>query len=288
MNYRHAYHAGNFADVLKHIVLTRVLEYMKKKPTPFRVLDAHGGLGLYDLTADAAVKTGEWKDGIGRLWHHLPSLSDAERGLLAPYIDTIASLNEHDAVRNYPGSPVIAAMRLRPSDRLVVNELHPEDAEALKSNLARFPAARVTTQDAYQFLKAHLPPQERRGVVLIDPAYEAPDERRRLIAALATSLDRFATGTYLIWYPVKDLKPAARLVRDISDLVTHYGLKPGLDIRLMLRPARNSENLNGSGVVVINPPHTLEAEMLHIMQTVAPIFATQPGGGSELATLGVQ
>ena len=272
MNYRHAYHAGNFADVLKHIVLARVIDYMKRKPAPFRVLDAHAGTGIYDLESEAAVRTSEWTAGIGRLWGHLDEMPPAARQLLTPYLDTITTLNDGGPLKRYPGSPALAAALIRPTDRLALNELHPEDARLLRSNLRHRTNVHVSEQDAYQFLKANLPPPEKRGVVLVDPAYEAVDERRRLVAGVAGALDRFATGTYLLWYPVKDQKPTERLERDVRELVARYGLKPGIDIRLMLRPPRNTVSLSGAGIMVLNPPHVLATEMRTILDAIAPIL----------------
>lgn len=287
MNYRHAYHAGNFADVLKHIVLVRVIEYLKRKPTPFRVLDAHGGLGLYDLSANEAARTGEWRAGIGRLWEARQDLPEGVTALLEPYLALIAELNGGaDALRWYPGSPLIATSLLRTSDTLAVNELHPEDSNALETVLRLRGVASVSKRDAYQFLKASLPPPEKRGAVLIDPAYEAPDERRRLVGGLADAVGRFATGTYLIWYPVKDAKPAEKIVRDASEVSKRYCQKPALDMRLTLRAPRNAETLTGCGLVILNPPHTLASEMLLIMHSLDQLFSSERGHGFTVAPLG--
>lgn len=285
MNYRHAYHAGNFADVLKHIVLARVIDYMKRKPAAFRVLDAHAGPAIYDLASDAAIRTSEWTAGIGRLWARLDELSPAARDLIAPYLDAITALNDGGPLQRYPGSPALAATLVRPVDRLAFNELHPEDVRQLRSNLCHRTNVRVSEQDAYQFLKANLPPPEKRGVILVDPPYEAVDERRRVVAGLAAALDRFATGTYLLWYPVKDLKPTERLERDIRDLIARYGLKPGLDIRLMLRRPRNTVTLSGAGIMVLNPPHVLAAEMRTVLDAIAPILTGSSGDAGTVTDL---
>ncbi len=182
MNYRHAYHAGNFADVVKHAVLALVIEHLKLKPAPFRVIDTHAGIGVYDLTSEAAQKTGEWREGIGRLM--AAKLSPAAAEVLAPYLDIVRRLNPGGALVRYPGSPLLARELMRADDRLVVNELHPEDQDELKRHFAHDPQVRVMALDAWTALKALLPPPERRGVMLIDPAFEQTGEldapRRRI------------------------------------------------------------------------------------------------------------
>src|SRR5262245_43908405 len=178
MNYRHAYHAGNHADVLKHVVLAWMIERLKGKAGPFRVLDSHAGIGVYDLTGEAAGRTGEWRDGDGRLYDEngraLPPKPAAE-AVLAPWRRAVAAVNEDGALRFYPGSPEIARLGLRSHDRLALNELHPEDHARLVSAYRRDTRVRITRLDAGLVVKAQLPPPERRGIILIDPAYEATD-----------------------------------------------------------------------------------------------------------------
>ncbi|MDE3116860.1 MAG: 23S rRNA (adenine(2030)-N(6))-methyltransferase RlmJ, partial [Pseudomonadota bacterium] len=196
MNYRHAYHAGNFADVAKHLALVAALRHLKKKEKPFVVLDTHGGRGRYDLSAEAA-RTGEAAAGIGRL---LPLAGeDNLPEILKTYLDLVAQ----EGAGHYPGSPLLAVRLLRPQDRLVAIEKHPEEAAALQAVLAPFGNARAIEGDGYGRLAALLPPKERRGLVLIDPPYEAPDEFERAAAALKAAYRRFATGIYMLWFPIK-------------------------------------------------------------------------------------
>lgn len=256
MNYRHAYHAGNFADVLKHTVLTLILRYMTQKPQPLRVIDVHGGIGLYDLGGTEAGKTGEWHDGIGRL---LAAPRDAQlSALLAPYLDAVASLNDSATpLRFYPGSPLLARKLLRRIDVLIANELHPDDFEMLKSNLKGAPNTRVLNLDAWVALKSLLPPPERRGVVLIDPPFEAVDEFDTLADALAEALRRFATGTYVVWYPIKDAREVSRFLKRVRAL----GVSKLINAELAVSARSARPGLNETGLVIINPPYVLADEL---------------------------
>src|SRR6185437_10460875 len=209
MNYRHAFHAGNIADVLKHAVLARILVHLGEKAAAFRVIDTHAGTGRYDLAAAQAARTGEWRDGIGRLW--AAELPDDIRGLLAPYLAAVASANGGGALRHYPGSPLIALSLMRPQDRLVACELEPGAAAALAANLRRDARARAVAIDGWSALNAYVPPQERRGVILIDPPYEDKQEFARLADAMVAAGRKWATGTYLVWYPIKDRAGPDRL-----------------------------------------------------------------------------
>src|SRR5262245_49606000 len=182
MNYRHAYHAGNFADVFKHVVLTRIVEYLKRKPAAFRVIDTHAGAGLYDLSSEEAQKTGEWRDGIGRLLD--AKLPDDIADILAPYLRAVRTGEPEGALTHYPGSPVLARRLLRRGDVLAANEAHPEDRALLKAEFARDTQAKILEIDAWAAIKALLPPKERRGVVLIDPPFEEPGEFQRITEGL--------------------------------------------------------------------------------------------------------
>ena len=282
MNYRHAYHAGNFADVVKHIVLALVIDRLRQKDTAFRVIDTHAGVGLYDLSADAAVRTGEWHDGIGRLLGpDAAPLPPAVAALIAPYIDIVRALNPPGALRRYPGSPWLARQLLRPQDRLVVNELHPEDAGQLRQLFARDAQTRVLELDGWTALKALLPPKERRGVILIDPPFEAPRELDRLADGLAAAVARFATGIFVLWYPIKGPKPVAafhrRLVAD-----GHARL---LAIELLLGPSHDTERLNGCGLVVLNPPYQLDASLAPVLSSLSERFARSTGGHASIEWL---
>ena len=201
MNYRHVYHAGNFADVLKHLVLTLVIEHLKLKPQPFRVVDTHAGIGLYDLASVEAGKTGEWRAGIARLLAR--DLSPAAREVLAPYISVVrpylgSDLDAPGMKREYPGSPIIARDLMRSADALVLNELHPEDRAALETLFRRDKQTKVLGLDGYTVIKSALPPKERRGVLLVDPPFEEPGEFDRLISGMHDAYRRFAGGTQII------------------------------------------------------------------------------------------
>jgi 23S rRNA (adenine2030-N6)-methyltransferase len=267
MNYRHAYHAGNFADVLKHAVLALVIEHLKLKPAPFRVIDTHAGIGLYDLTSEASLKTGEWQAGIGRvLDKELPADAAA---ILAPYLAVVREVNGPGPLERYPGSPLIARRLVRASDRLVVNELHPEDYAALEKLFARDAESKVLALDAWTALKSLLPPKERRGVVLVDPAFEQQGELERLVEGLGEAVRRFATGTFLLWYPIKDVKAVAAFRRKIAALA----LPKALAVELMIRGAEDAQRLNGAGLIVVNTPYTLEARLKVLMPVLVRLLA---------------
>jgi 23S rRNA (adenine2030-N6)-methyltransferase len=198
VNYRHAFHAGNHADVLKHAVLLYCLDVLKRKPAPFAVIDTHAGAGLYDLAGDAAQRSPEWRDGVGRIWDWANAPPMIQR-----YLGSVRSFNQDGALRAYPGSPALAAVNLRPDDVLTACELHPEDCAALRRALPRVGNVQVHQRDGWEALGALLPPPQRRGLVLIDPPYEAPDELARAARALGGALRRFGHGTYLWWRPLK-------------------------------------------------------------------------------------
>jgi 23S rRNA (adenine2030-N6)-methyltransferase len=268
MNYRHAYHAGNHADVLKHAVLARVIEHMKKKDKPFRVIDAHAGVGLYDLGGIEAGKTGEWEGGIGRL--DAPFTEDIE-ALLAPYRAVIAALNPQGALRLYPGSPELALRLMREDDRLLANELHPLDAVALERHFIRDPRADVISMDAETCLKARLPPPERRGVILIDPPYEVKNEAEKTVRMLAHGVRRFAQGVYMVWYPVKADATAETIVTAIKEM----GIAATLNVELRVREAFAAGGLAGSGLVILNAPWKLDEEL----RVLVPALAARLGLG---------
>jgi 23S rRNA (adenine2030-N6)-methyltransferase len=268
MNYRHAYHAGNFADVLKHAVLALVIEHMKLKAAPFRVIDTHAGVGLYDLGAEAAQKTGEWREGIARVMD--ASFPPAAAAALAPYLDVVRQLNAAGGLRRCPGSPYLARALLRDGDRLIVNELHPEDQHALKQLFARDRQVKVMALDAWTAVKALLPPPERRGIVLIDPAFEQPGELERLVDALEEGARRFATGTFLLWYPIKESRPVAAFRRKVAAL----GLPKALAVELTIRRRDDEEGrLGGAGLVIVNAPFTLAANLETLMPELARVLA---------------
>jgi len=284
MNYRHAFHAGNHADVLKHVVLAWMIERLKAKAAPFRVLDSHAGIGVYDLTGEAAGRTGEWRDGVGRLHDEtgaaLP-LSPPAEAVLAPWRSAVAAVNDNGALRFYPGSPEIARLALRPQDRLALNELHPEDHASLASTYRRDARIRITNRDADLVVKAQLPPPERRGIVMIDPAYEATDEADRAIAMLAEGHRRFATGIFVLWYPVTGDDLSRRIERDAKALA----LPKTLDLRLDVRKPVSGAGLAGSGLLIVNPPWPLEESLRDLLPELVERLRQGRGAGSSLAWL---
>lgn len=287
MNYRHGFHAGNFADVLKHIVLTRVVAYMLRKPQPLRLIDTHAGAGRYDLTSPQATKTGEWRDGIARLLTH-PMAGEAA-DLIAPYVAAVRAVNFArdselssvslaDDLKTYPGSPLIARHLLRAIDALVVNELHPDDATALRSEFARAKNTKVLELDAWTAVKSLLPPIERRGLILIDPPFEDRAEFDNLAVALDEGLKRFQTGTFMVWYPLKDTERANRFV---STLASRPGIKL-VDARLAVCSPFPGLGLTETGVVTINPPFTLAAELEIILPMLVDALGIDSGAKFEL------
>ncbi len=279
MNYRHIYHAGNFADVLKHAVLALVIEHLKLKEQPFRVIDTHAGIGLYDLASEEAQKTGEWRDGIGRILDAEPPAEIA--AILAPYLEVVRAENGGGALQRYPGSPLIARRLMRTCDRLVVNEAHPEDAARLAALFAKDRVAKTLALDGWNALKALLPPKERRGVVLIDPPFEEPGEFRRLIEGLAAAHRRFATGTVILWYPIKDVRIARAFSRDAAAL----GIPKLLSAELFVRTPMSEGELAGTGLLILNPPFTLEEKLAKLMPYLASKLARAKGADSNLTWL---
>lgn len=258
MNYRHIYHAGNFADVLKHAVLARLIVYLQQKDKAFRVLDTHAGIGLYDFSAEEAQKTGEWRDGIGRLME--ADLPEGVAALLEPYLGAIRALNPQGPITLYPGSPKLARMLFRPQDRLSAMELHPDDSRALARLFEGDYQVRVTELDGWLALGAHLPPKEKRGIVLVDPPFEAEGEYERLVDGLAKAYRRFATGTYCLWYPIKKGAPIA----EFHEALKALEIPKMLCAELSVRSDRETTGLSGSGLIIVNPPFTLKDE-LHLL-----------------------
>jgi 23S rRNA (adenine2030-N6)-methyltransferase len=286
MNYRHAYHAGNFADVLKHTVLALVIEHLKRKEAAFRVIDTHAGAGSYALASSEASKTGEWQGGIGRLLG--PGAKPLPQPLaqhLQPYLEAVRAANPAGGLRIYPGSPSIALSLMRPQDTLIANELHPEEASALKAAIGRDRRAKPMALDAWMALKSLLPPTERRGIILIDPPFEEPAELERMTVGIAQGLQRFATGIYVAWYPIKDLRPINQFHAALAALAVPKLLRVEL---LLMRPS-DPERLNGCGLIVANPPYTLKGELAAILPDLSRRFATDDrGAGYRLDWIGTQ
>jgi 23S rRNA (adenine2030-N6)-methyltransferase len=254
MNYRHSYHAGNFADVVKHLAEVAVLTHLAKKDAPFAVIDSHAGRGLYDLTSQEARKTGEAEAGVGKL-----------RGLSGPpLLDRYLALVAESGANAYPGSPLIAARLLRPQDRLAAIEKHPEEATALRQVLASWRKARVEEGDGYARLPALLPPPERRGLVLIDPPFEAPDEFQTAARVVRDAYRRFANGIYLIWYPIKSEAAGNAFVGEVLASGAAKAMK--VDIAI----AAPDGKLGRAGLLLLNPPYQFDSEMAAALDLVAP------------------
>ncbi len=255
MNYRHIYHAGNFADVLKHAVLARLIVYLQQKDKAFRLLDTHAGIGLYDLSSEEAQKTGEWRDGIGKLLD--ADLPAPVATILAPYLDAVRSLNPEGEITHYPGSPKLARMLFRPQDRLSAMELHPDDSRRLARLFEGDYQVRVTELDGWLALGAHLPPKEKRGIVLVDPPFEEEGEYDRLIEGLARAWRRFPGGVYCLWYPIKKGAPIA----DFHDALKALEIPKMLCAELSVKSDRDTTGLSGTGLIIVNPPFTLKDEL---------------------------
>ena len=269
MNYRHAYHAGNFADVVKHVVLSLLLDYLKQKDKAFRVIDTHAGIGRYDLSSTEAQKTGEWRGGIGRLID--APLDKSAAALVAPYLEAVRSLNPDGGVRKYPGSPLIARHLMRKQDRLSAIELHGEDAARLKTLFAGDFQTRVIELDGWLALGAHLPPKEKRGLVLIDPPFEEAGEFDRLVDGMQRAHKRWPGGIYALWYPIKDRKAIIAFRKALKQ----SGVPKLLDIEFEIRPASREPSLDGSGMVVVNPPFTLERDLRIVLPALHTLLAVE-------------
>jgi len=264
MNYRHIYHAGNFADVFKHWILTLILDRLCVKNTPFCLLDTHAALGFYNLQHDNAQKTLEYKSGIARILEHAPDPA------FKSYVNIVNKYrHDHSA---YPGSGAIMHEYLRDNDRLILNELHPEDYQALTDNFKSDKRIQIMQQDAYICIKAVLPPKERRGLILIDPPFEQTDEFSKIITGLKDGLKRFATGVYAIWYPIKDRKQIDKFYRELKDM----SLKNAIGIELH---ANDSilEQLHSCGMIIINPPWKLQQDLEANMPTLIKYLELSKG-----------
>jgi 23S rRNA (adenine2030-N6)-methyltransferase len=279
MNYRHVYHAGNFADVFKHAILALCVEHLKLKPQPFRVIDTHAGLGVYDLAGVEAGKTLEWADGIGRLFGVDAAPLAAELGaILEPYLAVLRAVNPDGRLSVYPGSPMIVRKLMRSGDALIVNELHPADGASLEALFARDAQVKVMALDGWTALKALLPPKERRGLVLIDPPFEERDDFEKLARSVAEARRRFATGTLLLWHPVKDQKTVDAFYAAAREAAGEKALRTELLIRAPVDPTK----LNGCGMLIVNPPWTLEEKLRALLPFLAERLARGDGAGWRL------
>ena len=283
MNYRHGFHAGNFADVFKHAILSRILVYLARKEAPFRYIDTHAGAGRYDLSSEEARRSPEWRDGVARLVKARPPAPVA--ALLAPYRQAIGPCDADGRPASYPGSPALAQALLRPQDRMALCEAHPEERELLVAALGRDGRLSIVGTDGYVALSAYIPPKERRGVVLIDPPYEAPDEGERVEKALARALLKWPRGTYALWRPIKAPLEDARFLNAIAALGAPNILRLELDVGALAPSAHSPSPLSRSGLLVVNPPFGLIEEARVVMPWLTQLLRRGAGGGFVCAWL---
>ncbi len=271
MNYRHAFHAGNFADVLKHVVLAMIVKHLNAKPKPWGYLDTHAGVGLYDLGGDEATRTGEWRNGVGRLAAR--TLGAPAEAILAPWRSTLDRVADGGAPLLYPGSPEIVRRLARADDRLRLCEKHPKDCATLSEVMGRDKRVKVVEIDGWTALGAWLPPRERRGLVLVDPPFEEHGELDRMLDAFVAAHRVWPTGTFMLWRPIKD--PAETGL--VLDRLAGAGVPKLLRVDLMVREPADPRVLAGSGLVVANPPWTLETELRSGLPEIAALLAQAPG-----------
>ncbi|WP_324731998.1 23S rRNA (adenine(2030)-N(6))-methyltransferase RlmJ [Pseudomonas paeninsulae] len=269
MNYRHAFHAGNHADVLKHVILSRLIALLSRKEAPFAYLDSHAGVGLYDLAGDQASRTGEWLQGIARLWQ-----AEDVPDQLVDYLEVIRAMNPGGVLRHYPGSPELARMLTREQDRLHLNEKHPEDGRLLKENMAGDRRVAVHLGEGWHVPRALLPTREKRVLLLIDPPFEQADEPERCVQALNEAIGRMRQAVVAIWYPIKELGQLRRFYRDLGKSNAPTLLR----IELYVHPADDAQRLNGSGLVISNPPWGLEDELKQILPWLTTLLGQSQAG----------
>lgn len=269
LSYRHSYHAGNHADVLKHIVLTLCINALKEKEKPFLYLDTHSGAGRYLLQSEHAEKTGEFLSGINLIWQQ----SDTPE-LLNTYLSVLKRYNPFDNLKYYLGSPLIAKQLLREQDKLNLTELHPTDYSLLRQEFSKDKRAKVFKEDGFAQLKSKLPPESRRGIILIDPSYEIKDDYQKIPKALIEAYKRFATGVYLIWYPVVSRTQTQKMIEQIIN----SGIKKIAQFELAVKPDNNQKGMTASGMIVINPPWKLNEQMQTIMPWLKNILDTEKTG----------
>lgn len=272
MNYRHAFHAGNFADVLKHATLAWIISYLQQKPGAIRVIETHAGAGLYDLAASAAARTGEWREGIGRLDQ---PLEGAAEQFLAPYRAALAALRAGHGPQTYPGSPLVCQQMLRADDRYIGAELHGETNWQLSTLLKRDSRFKVILRDGWEVLRANIPPKERRGLALIDPAFEAADEWERLTVEVIAAARKWPTGCFMVWYPLKN----PRQSDDLAHAVADAGMASAIRLELLVDDLKTAEKLAGCGLIVINPPWTLRDSAEALLPALAERLARSGRAG---------
>ena len=276
LSYRHAFHAGNHADVLKHVVLMQVLSYMQQKDKAFLYVDTHAGAGLYDLHSDWASKTKEYETGIARIWQ-----SDALPVELQSYIDLIRELNPEDSLSVYPGSPWLAHAVLRSQDKARLFELHSNEFQVLSENFSRIKNIKLDQGDGFKALTAVLPPESRRAVVLIDPSYEIKTDYQTVVQAVNAAYSRFPTGVYLIWYPVINRRVIDQLERDLAD----SGMRNIMQFEQAVMADATASGMTASGMIVINPPWQLEQSMKNCLPWLHKQLAVDEDGAYRIARI---
>ena len=269
LSYRHSYHAGNHADVLKHIVLTLCINSLKEKEKPFLYLDTHSGAGRYLLQSEHSEKTGEYLSGINLIWQQSETPE-----LLNTYLSVLKRYNPFDNLKYYLGSPLIAKQLLREQDKINLTELHPTDYPLLRQEFSKDKRARVLREDGFSQLKSKLPPESRRGIILIDPSYEIKDDYQKIPKALLEAYKRFATGIYLIWYPVVSRTQTQKMIDEIVNL----GIKKISQFEFAIKPDNNQKGMTASGMIVINPPWKLQQQMQTIMPWLKNTLDTEKTG----------
>lgn len=259
MNYRHAYHAGSFADAFKHITLIALIKAFLRKESPFCYLETQAGTGSYDLTSKAALATKEFKTGVAKI-----RARSNPPELVQNYLQIIEKMNHGSDLKIYPGSPYFVKQLLRPQDRMILSELHPDECQVLKRFFPHDKQVAIHCQDGYLSLKAFLPPKEKRGLVLIDPAYEKADEFEQLTKILPEAVKRWETGTFALWYPIKSRTATDRFLKTITEKIS----RPTLITELSVYPEDNAQQLNGSGMLIVNPPWQLDEELKNVLPWV--------------------
>ena len=274
LSYRHAFHAGNFADLIKHVVLVEILEHLVRKATPFEYIDTHAGAGLYDLHSAAALKLREYAGGIGRL-------QPQDYPEMARYFEVIQAFNAADELAFYPGSPAIAGYFLRPQDRAWLFELHPRDYELLRANLAGNRRMKVQCQDGFEGLQALLPPTSRRGLVLIDPSYEVKSDYDLVVDRLLAACRKFSHGIYALWYPVVE----RRRIDELETRIARSGIRNVQRFELGVAPDSAARGMTAAGMLVVNPPWKLFDKMAGLLPKLAPALAVEGAGSYKCEVL---
>lgn len=276
MNYRHAFHAGNFADVVKHAILARILGWLARKDAAFRFIDTHAGAGRYDLGSKEAQRSPEWREGIGRLLKARPP--EPVAALLEPYLRVVGPRQPGGAPASYPGSPAIAQALMRRQDRLALCEAHPEEREKLIAALGHDARLSIVSTDGYVALNAYVPPKERRGLVLIDPPFEQPHEAAHIERALAQAVRKWPTGTYVLWRPIRPGPTDAHVLNSLAALGIPNMLRIEIDVGPGPVGPHGQEPLGAAGLVIVNPPHTLIDEARTLMVWLTPLLARDGKG----------